>query len=197
MIDCYKIEDTFGAKDEDWGIYREIVGYYERRSIFRCASIDLSGSKSRQEESDEDEDLTELSKLDEVLMTYDPGFVPDNPLEEGRPFKETILFRLAHGPSRTDLTDPAVQNQIHLNVERIRVPEVFFQPSIVGLDQAGIVECFADILKHYDPAWRNRMAQVGLIYIKRWVGLVSNASLYVEHSRNGREYAIPELCGAT
>ena len=37
-------------------------------------------------------------------------------------------------------------NQIHLNVERIRVPEVVFQPSIAGLDQAGIVEIAANIL---------------------------------------------------
>jgi actin-related protein 5 len=37
-------------------------------------------------------------------------------------------------------------NQIHLNVERIRVPEVVFQPSIAGLDQAGIIEIAAGIL---------------------------------------------------
>ncbi|CAI4210583.1 unnamed protein product [Parascedosporium putredinis] len=37
-------------------------------------------------------------------------------------------------------------NQIHLNVERIRVPEVIFQPSIAGVDQAGLVEIAGDIL---------------------------------------------------
>ncbi|PHH69187.1 hypothetical protein CDD83_5811 [Cordyceps sp. RAO-2017] len=40
----------------------------------------------------------------------------------------------------------AVINQIHLNLERIRVPEVVFRPSIAGVDQAGIVEIAGDVL---------------------------------------------------
>ncbi|TPX68501.1 hypothetical protein SpCBS45565_g03078 [Spizellomyces sp. 'palustris'] len=134
-------EDTFGANDDDWGIYREI---------------------SREEDSDEDEDAVALGKLDDLLMTHDPGFVPENPFDE-RPFQRTIIFRLAHGPSNVDPEDPAIQNQIHLNVERIRVPEVLFQPSIVGLDQAGIIETFADILKRFSAEQQSRMVQSVLI----------------------------------
>ena len=37
-------------------------------------------------------------------------------------------------------------HQLHLNVERIRVPEVIFQPSIAGVDQAGIVEVIEGIV---------------------------------------------------
>jgi len=36
--------------------------------------------------------------------------------------------------------------QLHLNVERIRVPEVIFQPSIAGVDQAGLVEIIEGIV---------------------------------------------------
>ncbi|KAG7118066.1 Actin-like protein arp5 like [Verticillium longisporum] len=45
-------------------------------------------------------------------------------------------------------TEEAEANQIHLNVERIRVPEVVFRPSIAGVDQAGLVEITGDILTH-------------------------------------------------
>ena len=47
------------------------------------------------------------------------------------------------------MSDPESQreaHQIHLNVERIRVPEVIFQPSIAGVDQAGLVEIIEGIV---------------------------------------------------
>lgn len=45
-----------------------------------------------------------------------------------------------HPPNLPHLT------QIHLNVERIRVPEVLFQPSIAGVDQAGLIEIIEGII---------------------------------------------------
>ncbi|KAI9106267.1 hypothetical protein DFS34DRAFT_699834 [Phlyctochytrium arcticum] len=133
-------EDTFGANDDDWGIYREI---------------------SRDDDSDDDE-ATALGKLDDLLLTYDPGFVPENPFDE-KPFQNTVIYRLAYGSSRAEASDPIVQNQIRLNVERIRVPEVMFQPSIVGLDQAGIVETFGEIMKRFTAEQQRRMVQSTLI----------------------------------
>ena len=45
---------------------------------------------------------------------------------------------------------------MHINIERIRVPEVVFEPSMAGVDQAGIVEIAKDILMHRisDPKQR-------------------------------------------
>ena len=40
--------------------------------------------------------------------------------------------------------------QLHLATERLRVPEIYFQPSIIGCDQAGISETLDFILKKYD-----------------------------------------------
>ena len=40
--------------------------------------------------------------------------------------------------------------QLHLGTERIRVPEIYFQPSIIGSDQAGISETLDFIFKKYD-----------------------------------------------
>ncbi|KLJ11798.1 hypothetical protein EMPG_13050 [Blastomyces silverae] len=51
------------------------------------------------------------------------------------------------GPWPFDPESAREAHQLHLNVERIRVPEVLFQPSaIAGLDQAGLVEIAADIV---------------------------------------------------
>ncbi|OMJ21858.1 Actin-like protein arp5 [Smittium culicis] len=37
--------------------------------------------------------------------------------------------------------------QLHLNVERIRVPEIIFDPSIIGVDQSGIVQVIENLWK--------------------------------------------------
>ncbi|OLY81687.1 Actin-like protein arp5 [Smittium mucronatum] len=37
--------------------------------------------------------------------------------------------------------------QIHLNVERIRVPEILFEPMIIGVDQSGITEVIENLWK--------------------------------------------------
>ena len=48
--------------------------------------------------------------------------------------------------------------QLHLSTERIRVPEIFFQPSIVGCDQAGISEALDFILNKYDSQTSGELA---------------------------------------
>ena len=38
-------------------------------------------------------------------------------------------------------------HQLHLNIERIRVPEVLFSPGIAGVDQAGLIEISSGIIQ--------------------------------------------------
>ncbi|EEY19067.1 conserved hypothetical protein [Verticillium alfalfae VaMs.102] len=63
-------------------------------------------------------------------------------------WSKSMLHAFARGPRPFDTASQAEANQIHLNVERIRVPEVVFRPSIAGVDQAGLVEITGDILTH-------------------------------------------------
>ena len=76
--------------------------------------------------------------------------------------KNSFLHYYTHGLGPYD---PAVglelsqTYQLHLNVERIRVPEVFFQPGIVGLDQTGFVETLHDVLKRFDAQAREKLVQ--------------------------------------
>ena len=71
------------------------------------------------------------------------------------------MHRLSWGTGPWDPTDPATMSQVHLNVERCRVPEVIFQPSLIGLDQAGLVECLTEVLKRFEEGQRMGMVKVG------------------------------------
>lgn len=121
-------DDTFGADDADWGVYRTIA----------------TGEGS---DDEEEEDLSKnLKEIESQLLRHDPNFTEDSTREAQTDWTKSILHAFLHGPYSYDAESQREINQIHLNVERIRVPEVVFQPSIAGLDQAGIVEIASNIL---------------------------------------------------
>lgn len=93
------------------------------------------------------------------MIQYDVDFNPEENLDlEGR--KNSLYYRMHYGPlGYHDPSAHETQYQLHLNVERIRVPEILFQPFIVGLDQAGISEIIQSLLKHCGSKHPN-MAQV-------------------------------------
>lgn len=137
--------DTFGANDDDWNMYREITN----------ASV----------EEDMEKINNEILSLEDELLQYDPNFHHEDTFAAASTFdwKNLVLHKFIHGP-RPNITiamqaegllpdeiasHPEMirkNHQIHLNVERIRVPEILFQPSIGGLDQAGISEIAKDLL---------------------------------------------------
>jgi actin-related protein 5 len=121
-------DDTFGADDADWGVYRTIA----------------TGEGS---DDEEEEDLPkQLATLESTLLKFDPTFTEDSTRASQTDYTNSLLHAFLHGPYPYDAESQMQLNQVHLNVERIRVPEVVFQPSIAGLDQAGIVEIAANIL---------------------------------------------------
>lgn len=121
-------DDTFGADDADWGVYRTIA----------------TGEGS---DDDEEEDLNKnLKEIESQLLKHDPNFTEDSTREAQTDWTKSILHAFLHGPYAYDAESHREMNQVHLNVERIRVPEVVFQPTIAGLDQAGIVEIASNIL---------------------------------------------------
>lgn len=50
--------------------------------------------------------------------------------------------------------------RLHLNVEKIRIPEVWFQPSIAGVDCAGIAELAGYLLDSFGEGDKKKMMQV-------------------------------------
>ncbi|KAK6357905.1 Nuclear actin-protein involved in chromatin remodeling [Orbilia blumenaviensis] len=121
-------EDTFGADDDDWAIYRDIATVNE-------------------DEEEEDEEMqTELKSIEAQLLRYDPNFTEDSLQGAGTDWSKSLIHAFLRGCRPFDPENQAEANQMHLNVERIRVPEVIFEPSMAGIDQAGIVEVASELL---------------------------------------------------
>ncbi|PGH11956.1 hypothetical protein AJ80_06922 [Polytolypa hystricis UAMH7299] len=134
-------DDTFGADDADWGVYRTVA----------------TGDGS---DDDEEEDLAgTLKTLEAQLLEHDPEFTENHTLEAQTDWRQSLIHMFLRGPWPFDPESQREAHQLHLNVERIRVPEVLFQPSIAGLDQAGIVEIAADIVmqRFSNPDDRSRL----------------------------------------
>ncbi|ODV87940.1 hypothetical protein CANARDRAFT_26117 [[Candida] arabinofermentans NRRL YB-2248] len=118
--------DTFGADDSDWAVYRDIA--------------------NPEDDDVEEEEEQEIYKIEEELLEFDPNFTVEDTLQRQYDWRRSVIHRFLRGPRDTDAEDQHQQHQIHLNIERIRVPEILFQPSIAGVDQAGITEISESII---------------------------------------------------
>ncbi|KAI8060776.1 hypothetical protein BC940DRAFT_323050 [Gongronella butleri] len=133
-------EDTFGADDNDWMIYREI--------------------SREDEEEEEEEDLAMVNHYESLLLQHDPEFLVEHGFEASSSVTNTLMHQLTYGVFPPyDPHDVAQHHQIHVNVERVRVSEVLFQPSIIGLEQAGVIETIDDIVKTFDVNTRASLQQ--------------------------------------
>ncbi|KAF8605000.1 actin-like protein Arp5p [Ceratobasidium sp. AG-I] len=128
--------DMFGANDDDWAIYRKI--------------------NVAVESSDEEEDTNQLTLLESKLLQHDPSFSPAHTYAAIKQQKSALLtaFRPSYDHPDPDpnpgtrTRDVEGEHRLHFNVERWRVPEVWFQPGIAGVDAAGLGETMASLLPH-------------------------------------------------
>ncbi|EPQ27228.1 uncharacterized protein PFL1_05151 [Pseudozyma flocculosa PF-1] len=171
-------EDTFGADDDDWAIYREI---------------------QNADDSEEEEDsFAQLAAIEQRLLQSDPTFTVEETYAARLARKNRLTLTFFNGPGGGDEAaigsdlqaqaaaaaagagagaggkkgaqdkDAADKNesdpetikrahQLHLNVERIRVPEVLWQPGIAGVDQAGLDEICAHVLNGFEVDTRAKL----------------------------------------
>jgi len=94
--------------------------------------IYLAISNERDSESEEEE--SKLAEVDSLLIKYDQNYLKNT------------------GPKSEDY-------QIQLKVERINIPEILFQPSIIGLESAGLIETLQHILNRFSIAEQNLLLQ--------------------------------------
>ncbi|KAE8670752.1 Actin-related protein 5 [Hibiscus syriacus] len=106
-------EDTFGARDEDWQLYK------------------LMGKDNVDDENGADEDEAELACACSRLQEIDPTFVPKPEPTPSQP-------ATAEAPVVRALTKEDFQ--IVLGIERFLCREILFHPNLVGIDQAGLDE---------------------------------------------------------
>ncbi|GAA6012257.1 hypothetical protein JCM10207_002780 [Rhodosporidiobolus poonsookiae] len=136
-------DDGFGANDADWAVYREID----------------AGADS----DDEEEELETLKRVEGRLLEYDPRFTLDDTAERQAMRKHQLLNAFVRGMAPDDpldLYDPESvehNSQLHVNIERVRVPEVLWQPAMGGLDQAGLAEIVEGVLRGFGENERRRL----------------------------------------
>ncbi|KAH9005775.1 chromatin remodeling complex subunit [Lactarius hatsudake] len=129
-------EDMFGADDEDWAIYRKI----------NTAAVS----------SDEEDDITQLQVVEHKLLTHDPTFGIDQ--THAALSSQRSAFMSAFRPQYVD-GDVEGRARIHLNIERWRVCETWFAPSMAGVDSAGLGEVLQTVLASFPLADRGRLVQ--------------------------------------
>jgi actin-related protein 5 len=133
-------DDDFGADDADWGVYRSVA-------------IGANKGDSDDEEEGEEDLEAAVRALEADLLEYDKDFSYEQTLDAQKDWSKSLLHAFRYGPRPFDPSSAAETHRLHLNVERIRVPEVLFQPTaIAGIDQAGIVEIAGDILTQRLPS---------------------------------------------
>ncbi|ODV92047.1 hypothetical protein CANCADRAFT_81427 [Tortispora caseinolytica NRRL Y-17796] len=121
-------DDTFGANDDDWGVYRDIA------------------ANESDEEEEEQEIYKEVERIEQLLLKYDESFTQESTLAHANDTTKGLINIFLRGGQAFDPESKAEAYQLHLNVERIKVPEILFQPSMAGVDQAGIAEIVSNIL---------------------------------------------------
>lgn len=137
-------EDTFGANDNDWSVYRTI--------------------NDATNEEEEAQDYVTLAEMEQKLLEFDNAFTDEDTYEALQARKTRLTHTFLYGQqSRFDLDDPIQYHQLHLNVERIRVPEISWQPLIAGVDQAGVAELSRHVLFSVDQTIRDQMIRNVLV----------------------------------
>ncbi|XP_053988813.1 actin-related protein 5 isoform X1 [Hylaeus volcanicus] len=141
-----KRDDDFGMRDEDWDVYKVInrVRKQHFKSIVLVSSHMFMLNITVQEGGDSDSELEQekLLELEDVLRHHDPEF---------------------DGAGSNVPMVPGETHQLHIGVERLRAPEILFQPSLIGSMEAGIAETIEFVLKLYPPEQQLRL--VGNIFL--------------------------------
>ncbi|KAH8382852.1 hypothetical protein KR009_005587 [Drosophila setifemur] len=91
------------------------------------------------DDSDSDADNEHLLEYEKILSHYDANFDDGN--------------------SNVQAQSAAENYQLHFGVEDIRVPEVLFQPSMIGCSEAGLAELIAFVLKLFQADEQQRLVE--------------------------------------
>ncbi|GAA5940758.1 uncharacterized protein JCM15063_006353 [Sporobolomyces koalae] len=159
-------DDGFGKSDADWAIYREIG--------------------AADDSEDEEEEINSLKAVEARLLEHDPSFTLDDTADRLAMRRHQLINAFVYGLSPDDpldTYDPSNvehTSQLHVNIERIRVPEVLWQPHLGGLDQAGLAEVVEYVLKGFGPKERERLTNN--IFVTGGNTLLPNFDQRLRHS---------------
>lgn len=89
------------------------------------------------DDSDSDADNEQLLECEKILSHYDANFDDGNSNQQAQSAAENY--------------------QLHFGIEEIRVPEILFQPSMIGSSEAGLAELIAFVLKLFPANEQQRL----------------------------------------
>ncbi|GAU97885.1 hypothetical protein RvY_09110 [Ramazzottius varieornatus] len=95
-------------------------------------------------ESDSEDEKIQLDEIDGLLLKYDPVF-----RQEFEKSQALLSGSLPKSPE---------YYRLEVGVERFRVPEIVFQPSLVGIDQMGVIETIEYMLREYPEDIQKKLA---------------------------------------
>lgn len=129
-------DDNFGANDDDWAVYRKL-------------NLGIPSS-------DEEDDIAQLQSLEEKLLEFDPSFTSADTYSSLSTQRSPLLeaFRPHYNENNV-----AGQCRLHLNVERWRACEPWFNPNMAGVDTAGIGEVLGNVLNSFSGIEKQRLVQ--------------------------------------
>lgn len=176
-------DDDFGADDEDWAIYRDIQGAEDSEDEEDDEQL-LTTLEAKLLQYDEafsraDTLAARVARKRALTRTF-LGGTPEGEEDIAAAAEEKRKADRAKRAAQAGVDDVdedeeeaagdqgdglveklAKQHQITLNVERARLTEVFFQPSMAGVDQAGLDDVSEMIVRGFeDEELRRRMVGV-------------------------------------
>lgn len=145
----------------DWLNQKELL-----RQKFLIGDNEEGDEKEDGQEIDT-EDLSELEmkkKLQVALENLEEQVRPDEEESKKVAALEQLLRDIeavlnSHSNQKRMTFDLAEYYQLHFGSERIRVPEILFQPSIIGVEQGGITETIEFILTQYNADLQSRLVK--------------------------------------
>jgi actin-related protein 5 len=126
----------FGDDEEDWQLYRDMDGGSDSEA-------------DRQRTADE----AALAKLRAQLAAFAPGEEEEEEEDEWA-LVDSAAAAQAHDAEAIARWNTPEAHQMLLTVERIRAPELLFQPSMCGLNTVGVAEAVAVALRRSSPELR-------------------------------------------
>ncbi|KAL2101971.1 hypothetical protein ACEWY4_003732 [Coilia grayii] len=113
-------------------------------------NLEISRHRSLQEGQDS---RAEALDFDQPLEEGDGGGDPDSELRE----ENTEVER------SVNLSQPVLKlaeyHQLYVGTERLRAPEIVFQPSMIGEDQMGLIETVQFVLDRYTPEQQGALVE--------------------------------------
>lgn len=134
------------------------------RPLPRAAPRHAQGTGDDSEDEEDEQDA--LHSIEARLLEHDPHFTADDTASRQALRRHELLNAFVRGLAPDDPLDSydpesAEHNsQLHVNLERVRVPEVLWQPHMGGLDQAGLGEIVEHVLRPFSPSERDRLTGV-------------------------------------